>query len=131
MFASMPEPTLKEVREELASIHEELLVLPADSYDRRAELKSRQHELRSVSARMVAEYQSDQRDALIEEFDRLHRLRDSVIALHVSPQATAVGFAGVQTDFNALVNRAIDAGADRAEIERKLKDVLRRLQSSG
>lgn len=126
----MTQATLKEVREELASIHDELLVLPGDAYDRRAELKNRQHELRAVSARLVSEYQSDQREALSEEFERLHRLRDSVIALHVTPQATAVGFAGVDTDFNTLVNQAIDAGADRADIERKLEEVLRRLRST-
>jgi hypothetical protein len=122
---------LKEVREELASIHEELLVSPGISYDRRAELKTRQHDLRALSARLVAEYETDHREALVDEFDRLHRLRDAVIALHVSPQATAVGFGGVDADFNDVVNKAIDAGADRAEIERKLEEVLRRLRSSG
>ena len=129
-LVSMSWPTLKEVREELASIHEELLVIPADAYDRRAELKSRQHELRSVSARLVEEYDSEDREALMSAFEHLHKLRDSVVALHVSPQATAVGFAGVDADFNAMVNRAIDEGADRAEIERKLEEVLRRLRST-
>lgn len=126
----MTQPTLKEVREELAAIHDELLDLPADSFDRRAELKSRQHELRALSAELVSQYDAENAEALRAAFDRLHKLRDAVVASHMSPQATAVGFGGVDTDFNTIVNDAIDKGADRAEIEKQLEEILRRLRTS-
>ena len=47
------EPTLDEVRSELAEIYEELLTLPADDFKRRAELKERQNELRQLSRDLI------------------------------------------------------------------------------
>ncbi len=126
----MTQPTLRQVREELAAIHDELLALPVDDFDRRAQIQSRQHELRALSAELVSQYETEDAETLKEAFDRLQKLRDAVVASHLSPQATAVGFGGVETDFNTIVNEAIDKGADRAEIESQLEDILRRLRSS-
>jgi hypothetical protein len=126
----MTEPSLRQVREELASIHEELATLPAEALDRRAELKSRQHDLRGLSAKLLDEYDSSSVEDLRAAFDRLQRLRDAVVASHVKPQSTAVGFAGVDTDFNTIVNQAIDDGADRAELENQLEEILQKLRSS-
>lgn len=126
----MTAPSLRQVREELASIHEELAELPAEAFDRRAELKDRQHELRALSADLVDQYDPTTAEDLRAAFDRLQRLRDAVVASHVTPEATAVGFAGVDTDFITVVNQAIDRGADRAEIEGQLEEILRKLRSS-
>ncbi len=128
-FRSM-EPTLDQVREELAGIHDELIELPTDAFGRRAELKSRQNELRQLSHQLAEGTGMRDPAVLKAAFNRLHQLRDQVLATHLKPQATATGFAGVGTDFNLLVNRAIDEGAGLKEIESQLEETLKQLRSS-
>ncbi|MCH8982483.1 MAG: hypothetical protein IH943_00100 [Acidobacteria bacterium] len=124
------EPTLDQVREELAGIHDELIEIPKDAFGRRAELKSRQNELRQLSHHLAEGTGMRDPAVLRAAFDRLQQLRDQVLATHLKPQATATGFAGVETDFTLLVNRAIDEGAGLKEIESQLEETLKQLRSS-
>ena len=124
------EPTLDQVREELASIHEELLVLPADAFDRRAQLKSRQNELRQLSHELADGATVSDPAVLKAAFARLQQLRDQVVASYVTPQATAVGFGGAETDFTNDVNRAIDAGEGLDEIEARLESALKAIRAA-
>lgn len=124
------EPTLDQVREELAAIHEEMLVLPSDAFARRAELRSRQNDLRRLSHEMAEGTTLHDPEVLKAAFNRLQTLREHVLSQHVSPQATAVGVGGASTDFYAMVNNAIDAGGGLKDIEAQLEAALSQLRSS-
>lgn len=123
------EPTLDEVREELAQIHSELLDLPGNAYARRAELRSRQNTLRGLSAELADGRHLHDPSVLKGAFERLSQVRDQLLSRHLAHESTAVGFAGVQTDFTSAVNRAIDEGAGLDEIEARLEEILVQLRS--
>ncbi len=125
------EPTLEEVRKELTEIHEELLSLPADAYERRVELKERQNELRQLSHRLLEGQPLHDAEALRAAFKRLEGVRDRLLEKRISTgAATSVGDAGIESDFTALVNSAIDAGLGLDEVEARLREILEQMRSS-
>jgi hypothetical protein len=122
------EPNLDQVREELAAIHDELLGLPVDDFDRRAELKSRQNELRQLSAKLVEGLPLHDAATLKAAYERLHSVRDHLIEERLG--ASSSGGDSVWGGISVALNRAIDEGVGTAEIERRLKEILGQLQSS-
>lgn len=124
------EPTLDQVRLELADIHEELLGLPKDAFARRAELRSRQTELRRLSHELAEGLTVYDPKILKSAFERLQQLREDLLAQHIQPQSTDMGLGGAHPDFAALANRAIDQGAGLDEIEAQLEAALAQIRAS-
>ena len=122
------EPTLDQVREELADIHDELLALPTDAFDRRSRLKDRQNELRQLSHKMVDGQQLHDAAHLKAAYDRLHSLRDRLIEERIG--AASTGDSAVWGEISMSINKAIDAGIGTDEIEERLKEILGQLRSS-
>ncbi|MEE8407921.1 MAG: hypothetical protein V3S32_12335 [Acidimicrobiia bacterium] len=122
------EPTLDQVRQELADIHDEFLALPTDAFDRRSRLKDRQNELRQLSHKMVDGQQLHDAAHLKAAFDRLHSLRDSLIEERIG--AASTGDNAVWGEISMSINNAIDAGIGTDEIEERLKEILGQLRSS-
>lgn len=122
------EPTLDQVREELAGIHDELLQIPADDFDRRAELKSRQNELRQLSASLVEGLPLHDAATLRSAYERLHQVRDHLIEERLG--ASSSGGDSVWGGISVALNKAIDEGVGTAEIEERLKEILDQLKSS-
>lgn len=125
------EQSLDQVRQELADIHVQLLSLPADDFKRRSELKERQNELRQLSHKLLEGRPLHDREALRAAFDRLQSLRDHLLDQHLSTGgSTSVGDAGIESEFTAVVNKAIDAGLGLDEVEARLKEILQQMRSS-
>lgn len=123
------EPTLDQVRKELADIHDELLALPIDDYSRRSELKERQNELRQMSHKLLQGRPLHAAEVLRAEFKRLQEVRDRLLEKRISSGATtSIGDAGIESDFTALVNKAIDAGIGIDEIESRLREILEQMR---
>ncbi len=122
------EPTLDQVREELAHIHDELLELPTDDFDRRAQLKSRQNELRQLSARLVEGLPLHDAATLNAAYERLHEVRDHLIEERLG--ASSSGGDSVWGGISVALNKAIDEGVGTAEIEDRLKEILDQLRVS-
>ena len=120
------EPTLDQVRHELADIHDRLLELPQDAYAERAELKDRQNELRALSHEMVDS--ADMHDAahLKAAYRRLEAVRDHLIDDQIS--GASVGDDAVWGELAMNVNRAIEAGSGVDEVEARLKEILGQLR---
>ncbi len=127
----MDQPSLDQVRAELAEIHEELLRLPADDYARRSRLRERQQELRQLSSELIKGMPLHDREVLEAAFERLREVRDRLLEQHLSYASTSVGDAGVESEFTAAINKAMDAGLGVDEIEARLKEILEQLKSSG
>jgi hypothetical protein len=123
MFCLM-EPTLDEVREELASIHDELLALPADDFSSRSALKERQQELRKLSHELAEGIQMHDKAILVAEFKRLHKVRDRLIDERLSLSGEGAGDAGIDNLFINAVNRAIAAGAGLDEVEKRISKII-------
>jgi hypothetical protein len=123
MFCLM-EPTLDEVREELAAIHDELLALPADDFSSRSALKERQQELRKLSHELAEGIQMHDKAILIAEFKRLHKVRDRLIDERLSLSGEGAGDAGIDNLFINAVNRAIAAGAGLDEVEKRIGKII-------
>lgn len=125
------EPTLDQVRQELAEIHEQLLSLPADDFSRRSDLKERQNELRQLSHKLVEGGPLHDAGVLRAAFDRLQTLRDHLLEKRISTgSATSVGDAGIESEFTALVNKAIEAGIGIDEVEARLQEIVRQMRNS-
>lgn len=122
------EPNLDQVRHELADIHEELLALPADDFDRRAQLQSRQNELRQLSAQLVEGLPLHDAEILKAAYERLHQLRDRMIEERLG--ASSTGGDSVWGGVTVALNQAIDEGMGTDEIEARLKEILEQLDSS-
>lgn len=122
------EPTLDQVREELAHIHDELLQLPEDDFDRRAQLKSRQNELRQISAELVDGLPLHDAATLKAAYERLQVVRDHLIEERLG--ASFSGGDSVWGGISVALNRAIDEGMGTAEIEDRIKEILEQLRSS-
>ncbi len=122
------EPTLDQVRQELADIHDELLELPADAYDRRSRLKDRQNELRQLSHRMVDDKELHDAAALKAAYNRLAQVRDHLHDERLS--GSSVGDDAVWGELAMGINNAIDAGNGVEEVEARLKEILTQLRSS-
>lgn len=116
------------MREELADIHDELLALPTDAYDRRSRLKDRQNELRQLSHKMVDGQNLHDAAHLKAAYERLHSLRDRLIEDRIG--AASTGGNAVWGEISMSINKAIDAGIGTDEIERRLKEILGQLGSS-
>ena len=93
------DPTLDQVRQELADIYEQLLDLPKDDYERRSELRSRQIELRRLSHELAEGVATSDADTLKAAFKRLASVRDKVLDQHLAYDATAVGVGGIEGTF--------------------------------
>ncbi len=122
------EPTLDQVRQELADIHDELLALPTDAFDRRSLLKDRQNELRQLSYQMVEGQPLHDASHLKSAYDRLQRLRDRLLDDRIG--AASTGDDAVWGEMSLAINKAIDAGVGTDEIEMRLKEILGQLRSS-
>ncbi|MFV1961817.1 MAG: hypothetical protein ACC658_08275 [Acidimicrobiia bacterium] len=122
------EPTLDQVRQELADIHDELLALPSDAFDRRSRLKDRQNELRQLSHRMVDGQKLHNAAHLKAAYDRLHSVRDHLLDERIG--ASSTGDDAVWGEISLAINKAIDAGVGTDEIEKRLKEILGQLRSS-
>ncbi|MFQ5524184.1 MAG: hypothetical protein ACE5F5_11510 [Acidimicrobiia bacterium] len=127
----MEQPTLDQVRAELAEIHEELLRLPPEDYARRSQLRERQQELRQLSHKLIEGMPLHDKEMLRAAFQRLSEVRDRLLEQHLSYASTSVGDAGIESEFTAAINKAMDAGLGVDEIEARLEEILEQLKSSG
>ncbi len=125
------EPTLDQVREELAEIYEQLMVLPADDFDTRSKLKDRQNELRQLSAQLIEGQPLHSQEALKAAYERLAKVRDRLLDQHLDTASTSIGDAGIEGEFVQAVNKAMDQGLGVEEIEDRLKEILEQLKSAG
>ena len=125
------EPTLDQVRHELAEIHDELLALPTDAYDRRSHLKDRQNELRQLSAQLVEGEALHDAEILKAAYKRLHKARDHLIDQRMQFIATEAGDAGIAGEITTTINKAMDAGMGLDDIEARMKEIIEQLRSSG
>lgn len=124
------EANLDQVREELAAIHDELLDLPADDYERRTGLRERQNELRQLSHQLVEGQPLHDAKALRTAFLRLEKVRDRLLEERLSVSGEGAGDAGIDNVFIGAVNRAIDSGIGIDEIEARLAEILQQMKSS-
>lgn len=124
------EPTLDEVRDELAAIHDELLDLPANDFDRRAQLKDRQNQLRQKSHQLADGMPLHDREALNAAFDRLAKERDRLLATRLSFVGEGSGDAGVDNAFIGMVNTAIESGVGIDDIEKRLVEILQQMKNA-
>ena len=124
------EPTLDQVRDELTEIHDKLLELPPDAFDERARLRDRQNTLRQLSHRLIDGQPLHDAEALRAAFTRLQQVRDRLLESHLTYASTGVGDAGIESDFTAAVNKAMDAGLGIDEVEARLKEILDQLRNS-
>ena len=122
------EPTLDQVRQELAEIHDRLLALPADEFAERAQLRSRQNELRAMSRQMVEGQPLHDATTLKAAYARLQEVRDNLIEARVG--ASSSGGDAALGGFTVALNQAIDAGVGTAEIEARLREILDQLKRS-
>jgi uncharacterized protein YhaN len=124
------EPTLDQVREELAAIHDELLSLPATDFSRRSALKERQQELRKLSHELAEGLPMHEKAILVAEFRRLHQVRDRLLDERLSVSGESAGDAGIDNLFINAVNRAIDSGAGLDEVERRISKIIVQMKSA-
>jgi hypothetical protein len=128
---TLMDPTLDQVREELADIYEQLIDLPVDEYDRRAQLKERQHTLRQLSAALVQGEPLHDARVLMAAYKRLEELRDDQLDKLLVSASTSIGDAGIDSVFTSAINKAIATGLGTDEIEERLTEIIRQLRSSG
>ncbi|MEX2133416.1 MAG: hypothetical protein WEB67_04665 [Acidimicrobiia bacterium] len=124
------ESTLDQVREELAAIHDELLVLPVDDFKGRSALKDRQQELRQLSHVMAEGLPMHNKEILVAEFKRLHQVRDRLLEERLSVTGEGVGDAGIDNMFINAVNAAIAAGAGLDEVEKRINEIIVQMKSA-
>lgn len=124
------EPTLDQVREELAAIHDDLLALPVNDFDRRSALKDRQQELRKLSHEMAEGLPMHNREILVNEFRRLQQVRDRLLDDRLSVTGEGVGDAGIDNMFIHAVNSAIKAGAGLDEVEKRINEIIVQMKSA-
>jgi len=124
------EPTLDEVRDELAAIHDELLGLPGDDFDRRAQLRDRQIQLRQKSHELAEGMPLHDKEALTAAFDRLAKERDRLLATRLSFVGEGSGDAGIDNVFIGIVNSAIESGVGIDEIEKRLAEIIQQMKNA-
>ena len=125
------EPTLDQVRQELADIYEQLLATAPDDYEQRAKLKDRQNELRQLSRRLIEGQPLHSRADLLAAYERLHHVRDHLLDLHLSQASSSVGDAGIDAVFTDAINKAMDAGHGLDEVEARLREIIEQMRTSG
>jgi hypothetical protein len=124
------EPTLDQVREELASIHDQLLALPVEDFGGRSTLKDRQQELRQKSHEMAEGLPMHSKEILVAEFKRLQQVRDRLLDERLSVTGEGAGDAGIDNMFIQAVNRAIEAGAGLDEVEKRIHRIIVQMKSA-
>jgi hypothetical protein len=124
------EPTLDQVREELAAIHDDLLALPVDDFGGRSALKERQQTLRQLSHEMAEGLPMHNKEILVAEFKRLQQVRDHLLDKRLSVSGEGVGDAGIDNMFINAVNSAIEAGAGLDEVEKRINEILIQMKSA-
>lgn len=124
------EPTLDQVRDELAAIHDELLELPANDFTRRTELKDRRNTLRQKSHELAEGLPLHDKAALVAAFERLAKERDRLLSARLSVTGEGAGDAGIDNVFIGAVNAAIEAGIGIDDIELRLAEILRQMKSA-
>lgn len=124
------QPSLDDVRRELAEIHDRLLALPVDDYEQRTGLKDRQNELRQLSFELLEGEPLHDRENLRAAYERMSRLRDRLLDQHLRYSSTSVGDAGIDGAFTEAINRAIDSGLGIDQVEARLQEILRQMRSS-
>jgi hypothetical protein len=124
------EPTLEQVRTELAEIHEELIALPPEDFGHRADLRTRQNELRQLSGELIQGEPLHNRKALEAAYTRLQDVRDRLLEHHLSHSSTSVGDAGIDSAFVNAVNKAMDSGLGLDDVEARIGEILAQLRSS-
>ena len=122
------EPTLDQVRQELADIHDQLLALPTEAFDERSRLKDRQNELRQLSHQLVDGQAMHDAAALKAAYNRLAQVRDNLHDERLS--SSSLGDNAVWGELAMGINNAIDAGNGVDEVEARLKEILAQLRSS-
>lgn len=122
-------PSLSEVRQELAVIHDQLLALPPNAFSERFELKERQRDLRRLSYELLEGEPLHDQELLRAEYKRLQEVRDRLLDQHLSHHSVSVGDAGIEGAFVTAINKAIDAGIGVDEIEARLKEILGQMRN--
>ena len=122
-------PSLDEVRSELAAIHEELLKTPGNDFSRRVELQDRRNALRALSSELAGDLPPDVRESLLAAFDRLSRTRDDILNQRISPASESVGDAGISPLISAAINAAIERGLGLDEVEEQIRQVVEQLRA--
>lgn len=122
------EPTLDQVRQELADIHDQLLALHTDAFDQRSRLKDRQNELRQLSHQLVEGQPMHDAAALKAAYNRLAEVRDHLHDELLS--GSSIGDNAVWGELAMGINNAISAGNGIDEVEARLKEILAQLRSS-
>jgi hypothetical protein len=125
------EQTLDQIRDELAAIHDELLELPADDFQRRSELKDRRNELRQRSRQLAEGLPLHDKAALVAAFQRLEKERDRLLDTRLSVVGEGSGDAGIDNIFIGAVNKAIESGVGIDDIEKRLAEILQQMKSAG
>jgi len=123
------EPTLDQVRQELADIHDQLLELPTDAFDQRSRLKDRQNELRQLSHQIVDGRSMHEAADLKAAYNRLAHVRDQLHDERLS--VASLGDDAIWGELAIGINKAIDAGNGVEEVEARLNEILAELRSSG
>lgn len=124
------EPSLDEVRSELADIHDQLLALPPDDFAGRSALKERQNELRQLSHALLEGQPLHDQETLRAAFERLTEVRDRLLDLHLAHTSASAGDAGIEDTFTMAVNKAIDSGLGIDEVEARLDEILTQMRTS-
>ena len=122
--------TLDQVRQELADIHDELLALPHDAFDRRSQLHDRQNELRQLSSQLVEGEPLHDAAVLKAAYQRLHDARDRVLNQRMQYVSTEAGDAGIAGEITTMINKAMEAGMGLDDIEARMKEIITQLKSS-
>ncbi|MEA1902282.1 MAG: hypothetical protein U9N56_02020 [Actinomycetota bacterium] len=122
------EPTLDQVRQELADIHTQLLELPTEAFAQRSELRTRQHELRQTSHRLLKKQARHDAETLETAFTRLSFVRDHLVDKRLASASN--GDPDIDAVFTDAVNKAIDAGVGTDQIVTRLEEIVAKLRSS-
>ncbi len=122
---------LDQVRQELTDIHEELLRLPADDFDRRAELQGRKTELRQLSAQLIEGEPLHDAEVLRAAFQRLSDVRDQLLSNYLSPGRSGTMDTTFDGEFTSMVNKAMTSGLGIDEVEARMAEIIKQMKSTG
>lgn len=121
----MADPSLDEVRVELAEIGKLLDELPGDVLAKRVTLRQRQTELRALAAEL---YDSSRPvEQIRKELRDQRRMRDDVFDRHLSIGSIGggggPGGGGIDVQHVNEVNRTIDEAWNRVKIDRRIQQL--------
>ena len=124
------EPTLDQVREELAAIHDELLTLATDDFAARSSLRERQTRLRQLSYELAEGLPLHDKAALLAAYRRLEEVRDRMLNERLSVSGESAGDAGIDNIFLNAINRAIESGAGVEDVEARMTEIIKQMKSA-